>query len=255
MLNEITPQNFWVITDFDRTISCWWDVTAFGVFWTSPSVDDKLKEARKWLYEYYYPIECDLSMPIEERTQHMIDWYQKAMQLFEDFLTEEQLNGTITHAIENMKIREWVSDFLEFLSNQDIPTIIFSAWITNIIEWVLDYHNIPHNWIHGNNLSFDWSWKCVWVTNTLPIHNENKVWSSLPLWLRQNFKDKTHLLIMWDSIGDVKMWPNDRQTHTIWFLLETQKTHEQVFREKFDHVIESDHSDNWFLAEISKRLM
>lgn len=49
-----------------------------GMFRECPSIPQHYKDEDNRLSGIYKPIECDPVMSIEEKTQHMIDWYVAA---------------------------------------------------------------------------------------------------------------------------------------------------------------------------------
>lgn len=53
------------------------------MFRECPSIPQCYKDEELRLASYYKPIEDDPVMSIEEKTRHMIDWYQGARQLLE----------------------------------------------------------------------------------------------------------------------------------------------------------------------------
>lgn len=254
MLDQITKDNLWVVTDFDRTLTIWWWETAFSVFKSCPSIPEWLKEAQKGSYLKYRPIEVDLWMDPEERNKHMQDWHKEAMDAFHKYLTEERLQDAIKYAQDHIKLRDGMLDFTHRMSDLWIPLIVSSAWVSNVIEWVLEHNWVLHRGIHGNSLKFDSQGRFIWLHNESPVHNDDKNWWALPQYLIDAFSDRTHFLILWDAVWDIKMWPTDRITHNVWFLLWYQKWHETEFRNTFDRVIESDDCDRGFLKEVSSKL-
>lgn len=254
MLNEITKYNLWIVTDFDRTLTRWEWETAFSIFQSCPSIPEWLKRAQIENYIKYRPLELDLWIDSETRNRHMQDWHSAAMDAFYKYLTEERFQDAIKYAQDAIKLRDWMLDFTHKMNDVGVPLIVNSAGISNVIDSVLNYNWVPHKGIHGNFLKFDSQGKFCWLDNEKPVHIDDKTWWALPQYLMNAFSDRTHFLILWDAVWDVKMWPSDRITYNVWFLLQSQKWHEQRFRDIFDHVIESDNCDRWFLSQISSKI-
>ena len=153
-----------------------------------------------------------------------------------------------------MQIRWWVKNIFNTLGQKGVPIIIFSAWVTNIIESVLEENDIQTDIIHGNAFDF--------VDGVFSIVNEgvfigNKKWSSLPWEVHQHVSWRTHQILLWDSIGDMEMQDTERETTSIWFLLTEQQKRwdEDLYTSTFSHVVKSDTSDNGFLEKITQELI
>ena len=253
MLHEFTAENLWVISDFDRTFTRWWGETAFGVFESCPSIPDELKQAQLDNYMKYRKIEVDLLMNPDERNQHMRDWFHAGMDALGKYLTQERFEDAVSYGQKNIHLREWMRDFALRMNELDVPFILNSAGISDIIRWVLEHNWVPYTGVHWNSFRFDEQGKFSGLNN-LPVHIDDKNWEALPQDLVEIFSQKTHFLVLWDAVWDIKMGPSDRSTFNVWFLVWEQKRDEQRFRDVFDHVIESDDCDRWFLAEISSWL-
>lgn len=176
------------------------------------------------------------------------------MEVFYKYLTQERLQDAIQYAQKNIQLREGMLDFSHKMNDVWVPLIISSAWVSNVIEWVLDHNALPHKWIHGNSLKFDAQGKFAWLNNDCPVYTDDKTWDSLPKYLTDAFSDRSHILVMWDAVWDIKIWPSDRSTMNVGFLLWEQKWYEEAFRKTFDHIIESDTCDRGFLDEVILKL-
>ena len=256
MLNWHTPDNTLLVADYDRTMSHWtpWCISAFWVFPRTPWASDQIQRRAKELFAHYYPIETDPHLDETERKKHMKIWNQEVMEVLGDHIDEEQYERVMQFAIENMLLRDGIKDFFLQMSDNGVPIIIFSAWVTNVIQRVLDANGVPYDWIHGNELWFQDGrlelinkWVYIWEKN----------WHSLPKWVKDIWSDRTHKLLLWDSLDDLNMWDPDRTITSIWFLTSEKidKGHSASYRENFHHVIESDVCDKWVLERIQKQLM
>lgn len=255
MLDLITSHNLWVITDFDRTFTKWNSMTAFGALETSPSIPTELKELQVSHLLKYRPIELNLEMDPEERKKYMMDWHDASMNALYKYLTQERFEDMLVHATEMIEVRDGMIDFAQRVHDVWVPLLVNSAWISSVIERVFAHHGIACVWIQGNSFKFDTQGRFAGLNNQRPVHIDDKVWSALPQDYIDSFAERTHFLVMGDAIWDVKMWPTDRNVFNVWFLLQSQKLHEQKFRETFHHIIESDDCDRGFLAEVAKRFV
>ena len=60
--------------DFDRTLTSGASVSAHGVLETSEYLSKAFRDKGARLFEKYYPIECDPSVSIKDKTPIMKEW-------------------------------------------------------------------------------------------------------------------------------------------------------------------------------------
>ncbi|KAL5999265.1 hypothetical protein ACLOJK_040715 [Asimina triloba] len=76
----------------------------------NPEYDGKRQE----LYEYYHPLEFSPTIPIEEKTKLMEEWWGKTHGLLvEGGLTYDDIKKSVADAV--IAFREGVSELFEFL--------------------------------------------------------------------------------------------------------------------------------------------
>jgi len=256
MLKGHTLENTFIVADFDRTITTWEPgcETAFNVFWSTPNTPPEMLEERTRLFEKYRPIEMNDSMNPEVQLQHMRDWHHAAMEVMWKYIDPQRMEQVIRHAQENIKIRGWIKEFFDLSTYYQVPRIIFSAGVTNIIEWVLGKKSIGYDVAHGNTLWFQ-DGVCWLVNKWVFIGNKN--WESLPEEIHDLVSKKTHMILLWDSLWDLEMSDPNRTVTSIWFLLSEHKSKgdAEIYHRSFDHVIESDANDNGILKKISTALV
>jgi len=130
--------NLQVVSDFDRTltkavVNGKEGASTYGVIEHSGLLSPEYHKKIREYFNQFYPIEIDPHMPIEEKTPHMIEWYRLANQLLISekmsvFLFEEMI------AHSNIGFRERVHEFLVLLEEYDIPLLVFSAGIGDLID-------------------------------------------------------------------------------------------------------------------------
>lgn len=255
MLNWHLAENTTLVADFDRTMTYWTPgaSSGFGVFPRTPLAPEEFKQEARKLFEYYYPIEIDPNIPEEERIAYMKEWTQKAINLLGNYIDETQFERTINFSARNIEVRRGIKDFFLWVAEKGIPIIVISAWITNIIERVLDFEWIPYDGIQANALGFQ--------DGTLRLVNEGvdiwqKTWNSMPEKIRALASNRTHKILLWDSLDDLHMWDPTKVITSIWFLTQEKidSWSREIFRRSFDHVIESDVCDLGVLSQIQNRL-
>lgn len=244
MLKWHTLDNTIIVADFDRTITTGepWCASAFGVFPRAPWSSQEIQARAKALFDHYYPIEIDPNIGETERSKHMKQWNEDVYNLLWDCVNEDQFERILEYAKKNVRIRGWKREFLQELWVKWVPLIVISAGVSNVIETVLNYNNIPYHTVHSNRLWFPEAklelvneWVYIW----------HKWWASLPSDVIVSVSERTHTLLLWDSLDDINMWDPDRMTTSIWFLNSEQqkKWRRDDYSKVFDQVIESDHCD------------
>ncbi|XP_078178367.1 5'-nucleotidase / magnesium ion binding protein isoform X2 [Carex rostrata] len=148
-----------VIADFDGTLTKYWcngarGQTSHGLLQQGNAEYDA---KRQMLYDYYHPLEISPSIPIEEKTKLMEEWWEKTHGLLiEGGLTYNAIKKSVADA--TISFRDGVVQLFEFLEERDIPVVIFSAGLADIIEEVFrqklhrSFKNIK---VVSNRMQFD----------------------------------------------------------------------------------------------------
>ncbi|XP_075643140.1 uncharacterized protein LOC142614499 isoform X1 [Castanea sativa] len=216
-------QKLQVIADFDRTLTRYsingqHGSSSHGLLrQENPEFDAK----RQQLYEYYHPLEFSPTIPIEEKTRLMEEWWGKTHALLiEGGLTYDAIKQSVANA--SIAFREGVAELFEFLEERDIPVLIFSAGLADIIEEVLRqklHRSFKNVKIVSNRMVFDSDGRLVSFKGKT-IHSLNKNEHALdmaaPLHDRLGdidgstddnalVKRRTNVLLLGDHIGDLGM--------------------------------------------------
>ncbi|KAB1225452.1 7-methylguanosine phosphate-specific 5'-nucleotidase [Morella rubra] len=222
-IRKAGPQNLQVIADFDRTLTSYLIDGQPGqsshalLQQGNPEYDAK----RQQLYEYYHPLEFSPNIPIEEKTKLMEEWWGKTHALLiEGGLTYEAIKQSVANA--TIAFREGVVELFEYLEERDIPVLIFSAGLADIIEEVLRqklHRSFKNVRIVSNRMVFDSDGRLVSFKGKT-IHSLNKNEHALdmaaPLHERlgdadgptnnnASVKNRTNVLLLGDHLGDLGM--------------------------------------------------
>lgn len=131
---EINKQNVYIVIDFDKTITAAnsadsWD--ASGCI-----LGNNFKKDANELYEFYAPIELDYTLSFEEKEKYMIEWYGKCMDLYYQYkLTKDKLKQSVQSS--DLIFRKGAKEFIKIAYAENIPIVILSAGIGNVIEQFL----------------------------------------------------------------------------------------------------------------------
>ncbi len=233
-----------IVIDFDNTVTQENGTTSWSLFQKSWTMPEWYNQERIALFEHYHPFELDHSLSFEMRDMLMREWWSKHLELFIRY----KLNiNTIDKIVENshfVEFRKWMDDFLELAYEHNIPLIILSAWITNTITEFLKgrWHLYDNMHIVSNELAFDIDGYCIWMNKETIIHSENKDEHYMPDKVREMVEGKTDIILIWDSLTDVKMIDTDLRDGAIkiGFLAKKKIEAKTLFLEAFDIVIESE---------------
>ncbi|GJW73398.1 7-methylguanosine phosphate-specific 5'-nucleotidase A [Tanacetum coccineum] len=201
------PAKFQVIADFDNTLTKFWVNGCRGQ--SSHALlqqeDPKYNAKRDELFDYYHPIEYDPKIPTDEKTKLMEEWWGKTHGLL--------IEGGLTYDA----IRNSVAT-----GERDIPVLIFSAGLADIIEEVLRqklHRTFKNVKIVSNRMKFDQNGNLLSFTGKL-IDSLNKNEHALDMAASlhdhlgevdeqmidiASVKKGTNVLLLGDHIGDLRM--------------------------------------------------
>lgn len=130
---KLNSNNFFVVADFDRTLTEGASDSTWGVFANANQVGAEYKKRRTELYNKYRPMEIDPNLSEEEKSKAMTEWWQLHINLFYEYgVKEEAVKNAV--AAGNLKYRGGAKEFLKKMNEFNVPVIIISAGIGNVIE-------------------------------------------------------------------------------------------------------------------------
>jgi 5'-nucleotidase len=235
---QFNKENYCVVTDFDRTITTnvsmdSWDASGM-------TLGQEFKNELSELYHKYRPIEQSYTMPIEEKEKAMVEWYSKCMNLYFEYgLTQEKLEKSIENS--NMIFREGAKEFLQESHKNNIPVIILSAGIGNVIKQFLKTNNcyFENMCIISNFIEFDENGNMKKFDNKKIIHTLNKrMEGHTPKEFEEKAKNRKYKLLFGDLIEDLKMVKPEEIENTVTVgLLENLDENLEIYNKNFDIVL------------------
>ena len=133
--------NFYVITDFDRTLTTKESEPSMGII--PRYLGGECLKKRTEIFEYYRPLELDYNIPPEEKTEIMKEWAQKSFTLLSNYITEEIVHKSLENA--NIYLRNGVKEFFIEMNNKNVPVIVMSSGVGNIVKEFLKKENCLFN--------------------------------------------------------------------------------------------------------------
>lgn len=218
------PDNMIVISDFDRTISNHYyrqkdgssitGQTAYSLLSDSHIMSEKFKSGMKAYHAKYFPLEFDPNISYEEKYKLMDEWWAASNGvLIEERPTLETLFDAVRYA--KMTLRPGFSTAVQLANQQDIPIVVFSAGITQIIEEILRKLGstnllLPNVHVIANDLIVDENHVVTDFKQPL-MHSLNKSQTSVRLvretthaWF-EPYKNRKNVLLLGDNLGDANM--------------------------------------------------
>lgn len=237
---SINKDNIYVFMDYDRTITSSDSEDSWATSANKKTMGLEIANDLNKLYETYGPIELDYEIDTKEKEKYMLEWYTKSMNLYYTYhLTSEKLKKCVNNSY--LKLREGAKDFLFKLYENNIPVIIFSAGIGNVIEQFLQekecyYNNIT---IIGNFIKFDENGDMIKFFDNI-IHTLNKNIDKLnDDMLKEKIDEKEYRIVIGDLVEDIHMmgeYPENKSLK-IGFLNKNVTENLEIYKKNFDIVL------------------
>lgn len=239
-----------VISDFDMTMTKYWkdgkrSMSSHGIMEVYSKMSDTFRKDCKALYDKYYPIEIDHKIPLKDKITHMQDWWTKAHDLIIDLgITKQDIKDM---CIENSVVfRSGLHELVENCYKLEIPFLVFSAGIQDIIQQLLEQGQLLKDNMHiiSNKLDYDESGKVIGFIGKL-IHVFNKNESAVEDGdFKKLLEERDVVIVIGDSLGDLGMSAGIEHSMklTIGYLNHDQELLMEKYAEAFDVVVLGDSS-------------
>ncbi|XP_011628048.2 7-methylguanosine phosphate-specific 5'-nucleotidase [Amborella trichopoda] len=267
------PSKLQVIADFDATLTKYWVNGSRG-----HSSHNLLQQGnpeynlkRQKLYDHYHPLEFSPTIPIEEKAKLMEEWWERTHALLvEGGLTYDDITSSVANSA--VAFREGVIELFELLEKKDVPVLVFSAGLADIIEEVLRqklHRSFKNVKVVSNRMVFDENGKLVaFKGKTIHVLNKNEHALDMAAPVHDHLgdahglnndtssvKNRTNVLLLGDHIGDLGMSDGlDYENRiTVGFLNDNIESSFDDYRKAFDVVFLND-APMWGVVELVSRL-
>lgn len=230
---KLNTNNFYVLIDFDRTITEAKSMSAWRVLYYSDLLG---KDFAKKYDEIHDRTELNKNetneakqKAFEQRFMEYIDLLKKCH--FNKDILERSVKQT------NLKLREGAKEFFKKMYENHIPVIIISSGLKNVIEEYLKQNDTYYNNMYICANYFDMNgMKENNVTNVTP-YSKNKIEFSKEL--EEKIRDKEYILLLGDIVDDIYMVSKEKldNTVTVGFLEKDIEKNLERYRENFDIVL------------------
>ncbi|OZJ01817.1 hypothetical protein BZG36_04814 [Bifiguratus adelaidae] len=234
--------NLHVISDFDATMSTYWkdrksgcrNTSAHGMVGRARVISPECKATTEALLAEYYPIEISRDMTQDEKIPHMIDWWHGAHQaLIGEKLTKQDVTEIVSES--DILFRDGLKQVLDDCFAKDIPFLVFSAGIADVIEESLKQHGLWHPNMHivSNKMRFNEQGICDHFKEPL-IHVFNKSEFQIETTdYYENIAHRRNLILLGDSLGDLQMKEGVR--HDLYLTIGFLNHDEEELLDKYLH--------------------
>lgn len=241
----LKADNFFVIMDFDKTITVSNSTDSWSVLQNPNIMNPQFEKDSLLLYEKYGPLETDYTLDTFTKSNYMKEWYLKVMNLTYKYnLTYDKLLACVKYG--NIIFRDGLKDFFGTLNRFNIPIIILSAGIGNVIYEVLKLNECLYDnvFIVSNFIEFKNN-KMLPFNNDI-IYTSNKRIDRLPSDVNDKIKDKDFIVLFGDLIEDLNMVRKEDLSRTIsfGFLENNVDKNLNFYKNSFDVVLTNNSSFN-----------
>jgi len=259
---EAGSNGFHIVADFDQTLTKGFTKdrkvnTSFGQIRNGGYMPEEYLKKAFEMYHYYHPIEKNHKLPIKERAEKMMEWWVKHLQLMIDFGLSKEILDDIAKK-KGLQARDGLYDVLRLLEENNVPLLIFSAGLGDVIyEYLKCQDKLTKN-VHivSNFYTFDEEGKVNgYKSNVVHTFNKNELEvKNTPYY--HEVKDKNNVILFGDTLGDLDM--TEGMEHDciikIGFLNEDKEELFDEYANSFDVVIMED-GDMDYIIELLRKII
>lgn len=235
----INKNNFYVVADFDKTITSKNSNTTFSLFSKSGFYPKEYLEDRNRNYEHYRPLELNPDIDNKEKEKIVKEWQEASYKLMLKYKVRESDIKKILSNKDALTLRHGAISFIKKLNKNNIPLIICSAGVGNFIIELLKLHECYSDniFVHSNMLKFKDD--VIYDSIDEIIHSMNKNNIVLPNDLLSKLRDKKYGLVIGDQLTDLEIIDNlpKQETISFGFLESNVEEQESMFYKDFDVVL------------------
>ena len=254
-LDDISLDNFYVIADFDKTITTKKSNTTFSLFSKSGFYPKEYLKERNLNYNYYRPIELDITLSDKEKYKVVKEWQEASYKLMLKYRVKESDIPKILDQEDSLILRNGAIDFINYLNENNIPLIISSAGIGNfIIELLKKYECYTDNiFVYSNILKFKDDEIIDSIDEIIHSMNKNDIIVSGEFLEKTN--NKKYVVIIGDQLSDLNMANNlpKKDILSFGFLESNVNESEKLFHDNFDVVLTENESFDGIKKLLMKR--
>lgn len=235
-LKNIEWNKYYILTDFDGTMTVGTGDSSWSTIFKNPLVTKEFINECINIYGYYHKYEIDTKISLEEKNSKMKEWYEKNIETLIKYNITKDIINFASNNKELITFRDGAKKLLKVLHRNNVPVIIISAGVGNIIEQFLINNEcyFDNIYITSNFLEYENN-KVSGVKNNNLIHSLNKSEISLSEELKEKISNRKCLLLG-DNVMDIKMHTTENDIVKIGFLDERIEDRVEEFKANYDIV-------------------
>ena len=110
---RLNPEESFVLTDFDRTLTSFDSTISWGLLEESPLIDPNYRKESITFFQQYRPLEINPSIPYREKEALMEKWWTDTASLLHKYHVYEKTIDEIIASSHGLKLRRDSLTFLE----------------------------------------------------------------------------------------------------------------------------------------------
>lgn len=234
--------SYYVITDFDRTLTTRESEPSMGI--VPKYLGGECLEQRTKIFNYYRPLELDYTIDVIEKQKIMKEWANKSFTLVSKYITENIIHKAVESA--NIHFREGAKEFLVEMHSRNIPVIIMSSGVGNIVKAFLEKEKCLFDNVKIVSNFFEFKEGKAYIDLDSIMATLNKEYKKIPEDIRVKIEEKENALLFGDLIEDIKMANEEKLSNTITFGFLDINVEENLdtYKGNFDIVLTDDNNFN-----------
>lgn len=229
--------NVYVVADFDWTVSSPTSNTSWSLMGSGDYFPKSYLDKSEKLFNYYRPIEILEDVDRSYKLKMMEEWFTKSIDLFVEYQIEKE-KFDLAVKKELIRFRSGAKEFIDFLHEKNIPFIIISAGLGDVIESFLKYNNSYYDniYIISNRIVFK-NGKAVGIGDKI-IHSLNKNEISLPQEIKDKINNRNNVILLADQVEDLNMVDKNKHQSVITVGFNTLDISDDLLAKYYDIVCE-----------------
>jgi len=200
-------QRLFIIADFDHSLTTPDSDTCWGIIEQSGILPEEYVRQHQQAFEHYLQIERDSSqMSWEQKNDLMSQWFLRMIDLLMEFEFHQEMISQIFE-VKKIHFRPEVLSFLKLTKTMNIPLIIVSAGLSDMITYCLSLEQclFDNIMIIANCFDFNDQQLLTGFKQKNLIHTFNKDRQVINLEILQKIQSRHNLVLIGDLIPDSKM--------------------------------------------------
>lgn len=234
---KLNSKNFYVLADFDNTITAKECRTSMGLITHSGRFKKGFTEEHEKICNQY-KIKAIAAKNNEIKNEMWNKTLGGFFELFKKYgLTKSMLESIVQKS--DIRLREGFLEFISFLYQEKIPLIIISAGVGNFIEIFLKNNHVFYDniTILSNFISFDQQGKIKEIPKNI-INPANKNEISISKEIQQKIENREYIVLFGDTPGNIKMMEGKEKNKVLSIAFANKTEHIEELKNKFDIVSE-----------------